>query len=219
MSSHISTPLPTFEPVIQFSNFVKSYNGRPVISIANLSLNSGMYWLKGENGAGKSTMMRSIAGLVPYDGKISINDITISQNRISYCQMVRYAEAEPVFPTFLTGLELMRFYLDCGVGTRAAMDRYAALFGVDAFASGATGTYSSGMLKKLALVLCLAAESPVLLLDEPLITLDVATCEKLLIALHELAASGKTIILTSHQDVAIPGLEATVLTISNGTLI
>lgn len=204
--------------MIQFSNFSKTYSGRQVLNIPDFTIAGGTYWLKGANGAGKSTLMRCMAGLIPYNGNIAINGAGIRSNRIQFCRQIRYVEAEPVYPGFLTGTELMKFYQDSGVCTGAGLNSYSHLFGVDAYADKATGTYSSGMLKKLSLVLCLAADSSIYMFDEPLITLDTAACGILLSCIADMAANGKTILLTSHQDMAIPGLKATVLTINSGTL-
>jgi ABC-2 type transport system ATP-binding protein len=205
--------------VVTLSNFSKAYDREVVLAVEHLTIGNGAYWLKGTNGTGKTTLMRCIAGLVPYQGTITAAGVDIRRDRMAYCKLVRYAEVEPQYPPFLKGADLIKFYIDCGICTTANIQRYAAIFDINRYVGHAVGTYSSGMLKKLSLVLQLAAESKVLMLDEPLATLDVASCSHLLGCIAERVHAGTTVIVTSHQDVAIPELDAQVLTISNGTLI
>ncbi len=201
--------------MIEFKQFHKAYKGKTVLRINELSLKEGVYWLKGCNGAGKSTLLRCMAGLNPHDGEVLIEGITIKKDRIQYCKHIRYAEADPTLPAFLTGDEIVKFYLETGACRKDLLDKFLELFEVKSYIGQIIGTFSSGMLKKLSLALVLGSGANVLLLDEPLITLDTAATALLLKAIEELTLQGTTIILTSHQDVEIPGLKAQQLLIEN----
>jgi ABC-2 type transport system ATP-binding protein len=67
-----------------------------------------------------------------------------------------------------------------------------------------TGAYSSGMLKKLSLILAFAGNPKWILLDEPLITLDAEAVQVILQLIEQTYKSGVSFLLTSHQDVAFP---------------
>ncbi len=94
--------------MVELLNVKKSYGNYAVIDIPQIHLNHNIYWLKGMNGSGKTTLMKLIAGLLPFQGDVLINgNISIRKNRVAYLRLVNYAEAEPLFPPFLTGYDLI----------------------------------------------------------------------------------------------------------------
>ena len=185
--------------MLSITNFIKKYQGNPapVLSIREYILEEGIYWLKGENGSGKTSLMKSVAGLIPFEGDIAVNNLNIHKGRMNYTRIVNYSEAEPVYPPFLTGKELIDFYKATKGG-----DFPAALMnglGVGHFMHQKTATYSSGMLKKLSLVLGFIGKPKLILLDEPLIALDVAAVEVLQSAIMDYNKMGVSFLITSHQ--------------------
>lgn len=185
--------------MVRFNAYRKTYNDALVIS-ADITLEPGVYWLQGENGSGKTTLLKSAAGLIPFAGEIQLNGLSLSAGRRRYLQQVSYAEAEPVYPAFLSGMDLVRFYIDARQGARKEQaQQVLELFGADKYADNKTGTYSSGMMKKLSLVLAFIGTPGLVLLDEPLITLDHEALTKLTNLIEELSAKGVTFIITSHQ--------------------
>jgi ABC-2 type transport system ATP-binding protein len=185
--------------MLSITNFKKQYAGNtdPVLFINHFQLDAGIYWIKGENGSGKTSLMKSIAGLIPFEGSIVITGFDIRKNRMAYAQSVNYAEAEPQYPTFLTGKELIDFYNATKAGKFPVA--LCTQLGVDKFMHQKTATYSSGMLKKLSLVLAFIGNPSLILLDEPLIALDVAAVEILQAAIREYNKAGVSFIITSHQ--------------------
>jgi len=190
--------------MLRLHNYSKQYNRQPVIS-ADLTLPFGSYWLKGSNGAGKTTLMRSIAGQIPFRGSIIADGTDISKKPSLYRRKVNYAEAEPVFPDFLTGNELIRFYREAKGGSESQAADLIEVLGAGAYLHQKTGTYSSGMLKKLSLVLAFIGNPRLILLDEPLITLDTASVHSLTSLIDIERKKGTGLIITSHQEVVLPG--------------
>lgn len=120
-------------------------------------------------------------------------------------RIVNLGEAAPIYPTFLTGMELINFYVETRQGDKAACLRFCdeLRLAKDALHKQ-IGAYSSGMLKKLSLVLAFAGPAQWILLDEPLITLDVDAIAVVLQRVETEAARGTGMILTSHQDMDFP---------------
>ena len=158
--------------MLQFANVYKTYDQQPVLEISSLTLERNIYWLQGINGSGKTTFLSMLAGLIPFNGDILLDGINLRQNPVSYRRLVNFAEAEPLYPDFITGFELVRFYKDIRKAASVQTDLLVNLFKMHRFLSMPIGTYSSGMIKKLSLLLAFIGKPSLILLDEPLATLD-----------------------------------------------
>lgn len=175
------------------------------MQIEDLQLQAGTYWLQGENGAGKTTLLKSIAGLIPFEGQIEVEGVSLRKQRRLYTQIVSFSEAEPVYPLFLTGSELLQFYLDTKGGTKEKAICLAEDLGIAPFLKNKVGTYSSGMMKKLSLLLCFTGNPRLLLLDEPFVTLDAASVKVLQGLITERSANVSFLISThQHLVLAVP---------------
>ncbi|MFB6454476.1 ATP-binding cassette domain-containing protein [Chitinophaga sp. Hz27] len=201
------------DSVITLSAIRKSYQDIPVLDIPHLSLGHGIYWLKGENGAGKTTCMKVMAGLLPFKGDIIINGTVNNAGQpVAYRRLINYAEAEPLYPAFLTGKDLINLYLNTKGGDRQLMQEIQSLLGVGNFVNNPVSSYSSGMLKKLSLMLAFCGNPALILLDEPLITIDTRTVTILYDLINQYHSRGVSFCITSHQP-----LDPAKVTI-NGTL-
>jgi len=185
--------------MLTISNYQKKYPGsnNPVLSIETLHLDKGTYWLKGENGSGKTSLMKSIAGLIPFNGDIQVNNLHIHKQRMAYTAIVNYAEAEPLYPLFLTGKEMISFY--CATKKGPFPQQLFNDLGVEHFQHQKRLTYSSCMIKKLSIVLAFIGNPSLILLDEPLIALDTASVTILQQTIASYHHSGVSFIITSHQ--------------------
>ncbi|MEI9810913.1 MAG: ATP-binding cassette domain-containing protein [Bacteroidota bacterium] len=188
--------------MLSLVNISKSYSSQLIFTIPALELPKGIYWLKGSNGAGKSTLLKTMAGLLPFKGDITLNKtISLKKNPVSYRFLVNHAEAEPQFPAFLTGGELTRFVSGVKKGTEQQIAELKDILGIDNYLDNPTGSYSSGMLKKLSLLLAFIGQPEWILLDEPLTTLDLATQDALCRLINQKHQAGISFLLTSHHDI------------------
>lgn len=185
--------------MLAIRGFEKSYNDTLILKIDHLELANGIYWIKGENGSGKSTLFKSVAGLIPFSGAIVLNDIDCASQPVAFRAQINFAEAEPLYPGFLTPKDLIRFIGKTKRASHPNMDRVAKHFGVDAFYEKPCETFSSGMLKKLSLSLAFLGNPRLIILDEPLITLDEQTRGKLVELVKEYASQGVMFLISSHQ--------------------
>jgi len=158
--------------MIQFLHVKKEYGERVILSIPELTVTEGICWLSGVNGSGKTTLLKMLSGLIPFTGDILLGGVNIRLNPIDYRRLVSIAEAEPAYPPFLTGQELIRFYHDIRKSSSSQTDQLIERLGFGQFLSTPIGTYSSGMIKRLSLLLAFIGHTKLILLDEPLATLD-----------------------------------------------
>ncbi len=189
--------------MLQLNNIEKWYGSHHIFSINDLNLPAGIYWLKGANGAGKSTFMKLLAGLIPFKGDVFIDEkISIQKNPVHYRLLLNHAEAEPVYPSFLTGNELIDFVSTIKKGTKEQVNEIRQILGIDDYLQNPTGSYSSGMLKKLSLLLAFIGQPKWILLDEPLTTLDQSSqkglCE---LIMQQQQQKNISFIITSHHDI------------------
>jgi ABC-2 type transport system ATP-binding protein len=187
--------------MLLLKNLVKKYNKVPVLNIASFDLDHGMYWLKGANGSGKSTLLKIIAGIIPFEGNVILDAISLKSNPVAFKNKVSYHPADAALPPFITGLELLQFY--DAIRNKNANSEVAFiidLFQLSAYVHNKTGSYSSGMQKKLSLALAFIGKPKLIMLDEPLSTLDTAVTKLItdIIALY--FQQGTAFIITSHQD-------------------
>lgn len=187
--------------MLQFQNFTKSYGSYPALKIENLQLKHGIYWIKGVNGSGKSTLLKSIAGILAFHGDILLDEsISIKKQPVAYRKLVNFAEAEPVFPDFLTGSEMIALFIAAKSAPARQEEQYIKSMGMQSFIDRPVGTYSSGMMKKLSLLLAFLGKPKLILLDEPLITIDTASLATLNSWIRErYEQEGTGFLLSSHQ--------------------
>ena len=179
----------------------KKYGSHTVLSFDEWKIDSGIFWLKGGNGTGKTTLFRIIAGQTPFSGQLLLNNIDLKKDSIHFRSKISYAEAEPQYPLFITGHELINFYKDVRQAQQQEIDELTLLFEMDTFLDQKIGGYSSGMLKKLSLICAFIGDVELYILDEPLITIDVESAAKLYQLISSKAKQGKSFLLSSHQEI------------------
>jgi ABC-2 type transport system ATP-binding protein len=186
--------------MLQFEQIEKYYGNHLALQIPSLHLEKGLYWLKGENGSGKTTMMKIVAGLHPFKGDILLDGISIKKNRNDFLKQVNFAEAEPIYPSFLTAKDLVELYCSTKkANINESIQNLKDLHIYDAY-QNSVGSYSSGMLKKLSLALALVGKPKWILLDEPLITIDVAAVALVCDWINRMQKEfGISFIISSHQ--------------------
>ena len=202
--------------MLQLSSVQKFYNKDLILEIPQLKLEAGIYWVKGANGSGKTTLLKMIAGLIPFKGELSFKNIKLQSDPLAYRRMVSWAEAEPLYPLFMTGMELVSLYGSVRKTSKQEIDELLEIFSLHDYVHHSIGTYSAGMTKKLSLVLAFIGITSLIILDEPLITLDpnafIAACKFIL---ERFKNKGTTFLMSSHQDLdtalTLSGKEITVI--------
>jgi ABC-2 type transport system ATP-binding protein len=188
--------------MLQFVNFSKYYADRRIMAIEEFYLGPGIYWIKGANGSGKSTLLRSVAGMLAFKGDILLNEvISLRKQSVPYRRLVNFGEAEPVFPGFLTGADLVTFFLAAKGGVFPDLEQLIWEMNMEQAIHEAVSTYSSGTLKKLSLILAFTGHPKLILLDEPLTTIDAGTIKILHNWIRDFYTNGGvSFMITSHQE-------------------
>ena len=201
--------------MLKIKDVKKYFDRRLVLEIFQLDLEKDMYWVKGENGSGKSTFLRMIAGVLPFDGQICFEDINVKRRSVEYRRHVSWADAEPLFPGFMTGQELLEFYRMLRGATVQESRNLTEMLKM----SACIGTYSSGTLKKLSLLLAFIGNPSIISLDEPLITLDESSALIVCELVRQRTSSGTLVLLSSHLEIdALVSFSNKTLLVSNQTV-
>jgi ABC-2 type transport system ATP-binding protein len=188
--------------LLSLTNINKRYGSHEVLNFSEWNVNKGIYWLKGGNGTGKSTLFRIISGQIPFIGEVQLNGVDLRKEPVKFRSKISFAEAEPQYPLFIKGKELIDFYTDTRKADRRQAKELADHFEMTPFLNNVVGSYSSGMLKKLSLICALVGDPDLFILDEPLITIDMLSAHKLNKLITEKASQGKSFLISSHQEVS-----------------
>ncbi len=199
----------------------------PVEAVRELSFSledGGWLALIGPNGAGKTSALRALAGLVRYDGEISLEGRDAATlGRRARARLVAFVPQKPETPPELTVAEyvlLGRTPHISYLGGEGRRDREAAAralrrLELDAFAERPLGSLSGGELQRAVLARALAQEAPILLLDEPTTALDLGRQQLVLELVDALRRDGLTVVTTMH-DLTLAGQYAERLVLLDG---
>lgn len=190
------------------SSLEKSFEKKEVLCGASYTFEQGkIYGLLGRNGAGKTTLFNCLNEDIPIDGGSFALEDDSGRQRALTCDDIGYVLSTPVVPEFLTAREFLRFFLDINRGkiaSPAEPDEY-----LDYMQIGQDDRhklikdFSHGMKNKMQLLVNFIADPPVLLLDEPLTSLDVVMADEMKQLLRRRKESHITILSTHIMELAL----------------
>lgn len=188
------------DSILKLEKISKRYGKKPILSDFSLNLEKGnVYGLLGINGVGKTTLMRIIMGVIPPDsGKMFYKNSKVRWNDTIYKREVAYIPEEAVFYSSMRVDEFINFnsvFYPKWNYDKAKM--YQERFSLPP--NSRIRHLSRGMKLKLGLLVALAAEPELLVLDDPTSGLDVPTRQDFLMGIiKEIVESGTTILFASH---------------------
>jgi ABC-2 type transport system ATP-binding protein len=161
--------------------------------------------LIGPNGAGKTTLLRMLSVLAyPTDGQVLYDDFDVHDTPYRYLKHVGVVHAEAGLPEHLTAVELLEWVARSretwGDSGETQIGDLLDRLRLDERRVNLLGTYSSGMLKKVQIGAAFIAQPTVLLMDEPLRSLDRATTDAAIEMVSEFVEGGGIGIVASHLD-------------------
>jgi heme exporter protein A len=164
----------------------------------------GALLLTGPNGSGKSSLLRVMAGLIkPYIGRLEHNGTPLRDDPVRHRELIAYLGHQDAIKPMLTVTESVCFW----AGMRGqAVRAETALAAMDLTALGdlAGRFLSSGQRRRTALARVIAGGTPIWLLDEPTVGLDIRSIAGLESAMAEHRASGGMVIAATHAPIALP---------------
>ena len=172
--------------------------------------------LWGANGAGKTTILRCMLGLLRFEGAIRILGVDVRRRSVQARRFVGYVPQLIHLHPDLTVRETLEFYAQIRNVSPERAESLLREWGLEAHAEKPVHALSGGLKQKLALTLALLSDPPILLLDEPTAHLDAAARAEWLELLRRLKAEGKTLIFCTHQFPEVRALADRVIVLENG---
>ena len=219
-TSMAGAPATATAPVIRVQNVSRWFGSVVAVSDVTFDIAPGITGLLGPNGAGKTTLLRMMTGLADVStGSVTVFGEPVRDNPPLYKRIGIMSEHETVYG-FMKGREFVTMMgkLRGVPELEEAVDRAIALVDLEDAQHRPMETYSRGMRQRMRLAATLVHEPDVLILDEPLNGADPRQRLHFKQLLEQLAAQGKTIVISSHILEEVEQLADTVLLIVNGKL-
>ncbi len=211
--------------MLQVKDLTKKFGHYPAVDRVNFTIRRGeIVGYLGPNGAGKSTTIKMLSGLLePTEGEIFYNDKNIYDDLISYKGKLGYVPEESEIYPHLSGFEYLQMVgrlrgLEENIITEKA-EQLLELFKLYGSMHFYISSYSKGMRQKILIIAALLHNPEILLLDEPLSGLDVATVLVFKEVLRKLAGVGKVILYSSHILEVVENLCDRVIIIHKGKIL
>jgi ABC-2 type transport system ATP-binding protein len=208
------------KPVIRVDHVSRWFGSVVAVSDVTFDINPGITGLLGPNGAGKTTLLRMMTGLAGTSrGAVTVFGEPVRDNPPLYRRIGVMSEHETVYG-FMKGREFVRMMGELrGVkNLDQAVDKAIGLVDLADAQHRPMDTYSRGMRQRMRLAATLVHDPELLILDEPLNGADPRQRVHFKRLLQQLAADGRTIVLSSHILEEVEQLADTVLLIVNGKL-
>lgn len=192
-------------PVLDIRHYSKSYGeGKLAADDVTLSVMGGdIFGFIGHNGAGKSTTIRAVVGVLDFtEGDIYIDGHSVKDEPMACKRVTAYIPDNPDLYENLTGIQYLDFIADVfGISSEEREERirkYADLFEITNDLGDLIGSYSHGMKQKVAIISALIHDPKLLVLDEPFVGLDPKASFALKETMHELCEQGAAVFFSTH---------------------
>ena len=190
--------------MLEVTDLKKKFGKREALQGVSFSLAPGeIYGLLGPNGAGKTTTLKILAGLLaPDGGRVIIAGEPYHREHHELKKKIAYVPDQPFLYYKLSGEEHLNFYMDLYkipyARRKEKTDFFFRYFEFEEYRSELVENYSAGTRQKLLISQALAVEPKLLLLDEPLVSIDPLVGRKFKLYLGEVARQGTAVLFATH---------------------
>jgi ABC-2 type transport system ATP-binding protein len=189
-------------PLVSINHVSRRFGSQEVLSGLSLTICQGeIYGLLGPSGAGKTTLIKQIAGLdIPNAGDITIFGEKVPS--LSLLERIGYMAQSDALYGELTAAENLSFFASLyglkGTRKKERMQESMQVVGLSEHMDKLVSNYSGGMKRRLSLAISLLHEPELLILDEPTVGIDPVLRQSIWSAFQDLKQKGKTLIITTH---------------------
>ena len=190
--------------MLRIEHLTKKYGELKAVDDLSLHIQPGeIYGFIGHKGAGKTTTLKSVAGILRFDeGEIYIDGHSARKEPLECKRVTAYIPDNPDLYAFMTGMQFLNFVGDIfGVPTEVRKERiakYADAFELTGDLGQPVSAYSHGMQQKLAIISAWIHEPKLILMDEPFVGLDPKASHTLKLMMRELCDNGGAIFFSTH---------------------
>ena len=190
--------------MLKINHFSKTYGDKKAVDDLTLHIHAGeVYGFIGHNGAGKTTTLKSVAGILQFDGgEILVDGVSIKADPLACKKKMAYIPDNPDLYDFMTGIQYLNFVADIfGVPTQERtrrINQLAEAFELTASLSQSIGSYSHGMKQKLAIISAWVHQPELILMDEPFVGLDPKASHILKEMMRDVCSRGGAIFFSTH---------------------
>ena len=190
--------------MLEITGLQKKFGKREALKGITFSLAAGeIYGLLGPNGAGKTTTLKILAGLLAADGgSVIIDGQRYHREHHELKRLIAYVPDQPFLYYKLSGEEHLNFFMDLYkipyAQRKGRIDFFFKYFEFEEYRTELVENYSAGTRQKLLISQALSVEPKLLLLDEPLVSIDPLVGKKFKLYLREVAARGTAVLFATH---------------------
>ncbi|MBJ8004560.1 MULTISPECIES: ABC transporter ATP-binding protein [Bacillus cereus group] len=191
--------------MLEIINFSKTYKGgKKAVDHLNITVQPGdIFGFIGHNGAGKSTTIKSLVGVIDFEeGEIFVDGHSVKKDPIACKKVMAYIPDNPDLYEQLTGIQYLNFVADVfkvsAKDREAQIQKYGDAFEITPHLGDLISSYSHGMKQKVAIISAVLHKPKLLVLDEPFVGLDPKAAVVLKGIMKELCEKGSAIFFSTH---------------------
>lgn len=212
--------------MIEIKNVSKTYNDKKkVLKNISFKIEGGeIFAFIGHNGAGKTTMIKCIMGILDFEeGDILVDNKSIKEEPLECKRIMAYVADNPDLYENMKAIDFINFICDMYEVSedirRENTLKYAKMFEIEDKLNDDISSFSHGMKQKIALIAALAHNPKVLIMDEPFVGLDPKAVYDMKEIMRDMAKDGKTIFFSTHILDVAEKLCDRVAIIKDGTIV
>lgn len=212
--------------MIEIKNVSKTYNGKKkVLKNISFKIEGGeIFAFIGHNGAGKTTMIKCIMGILDFEeGDILVDNKSIKEEPLECKRIMAYVADNPDLYENMKAIDFINFICDMYEVSedirRENTLKYAKIFEIEDKLNDDISSFSHGMKQKIALIAALAHDPKVLIMDESFVGLDPKAVYDMKEIMRDMAKDGKTIFFSTHILDVAEKLCDRVAIIKDGTIV
>ncbi len=212
--------------MIEIKNVSKTYNGKKkVLKNISFKIEGGeIFAFIGHNGAGKTTMIKCIMGILDFEeGDILVDNKSIKEEPLECKRIMAYVADNPDLYENMKAIDFINFICDMYEVSedirRENTLKYAKIFEIEDKLNDDISSFSHGMKQKVALIAALAHNPKVLIMDEPFVGLDPKAVYDMKEIMRDMTKNGKTIFFSTHILDVAEKLCDRVAIIKDGTIV